>query len=81
MSADAANACFFAASPRADHWQFDLPAYLTQRLKQAHVESVELLDACTHAREDDFFSYRRTTHRKESDYGRELSAIMLADSL
>ena len=59
----------------------DLPAYLTQRLKQAGVQSVEFLDACTYEREDDFFSYRRTTHRKEADYGRELSAIMLADSL
>ena len=81
VSADPANARFFAASPRADHWQFDLPAYLTQRLKQADVESVELLGACTYAREDDFFSYRRTTHRKEPDYGRELSAIMLAERL
>src|SRR5438105_1508416 len=35
VSADLANARFFLASPRADHWQFDLPAYLTQRLKQA----------------------------------------------
>ena len=42
---------------------------------------MELLDACTYAREDDFFSYRRTTHRKEPDYGRELSAIMLTDRL
>ena len=81
VSADLANARFFVASPRANHWQFDLPAYLTQRLKQAGVQSVEFLDACTYAREDDFFSYRRTTHRKEADYGRELSAIMLADSL
>ena len=81
VSADPANARFFAASPRADHWQFDLPAYLTQRLKQADVESVELLGACTYAREDDFFSYRRTTHRKEPDYGRELSAIVLAERL
>jgi len=81
VNADPTNVRFFAASPRADHWQFDLPAYLTQRLKQGNVESVELLGACTYARENDFFSYRRTTHRKEPDYGRELSAIMLADRL
>ncbi len=42
------------------------------------MESVEILDACTYEREDEFFSYRRATHRKEPDYGRELSAIMLA---
>jgi len=43
------------------------------------MESVEILDACTYEREDEFFSYRRATHRKEPDYGRELSAIMLAE--
>src|SRR5258706_2535908 len=43
VNADPANAHFFLASPRANHWQFDLPAYLTQRLKQGNVESGELL--------------------------------------
>jgi YfiH family protein len=79
VGADANNARFFERSPRAGHWQFDLPAYVAQRLKEASVESVEILDACTYAREDEFFSYRRTTHRKEPDYGRELSAIMLEE--
>jgi polyphenol oxidase len=79
MSAHMDNARFFVRSPRAGHWQFDLPAYVAQRLKEASVESVEILDVCTYAREDEFFSYRRTTHRKEPDYGRELSAIMLEE--
>jgi YfiH family protein len=79
VSTDPDNARFFTRSPRADHWQFDLPAYVAQRLKGAGVESAEIIDACTYAREDEFFSYRRTTHRKEPDYGRELSAIMLAE--
>jgi copper oxidase (laccase) domain-containing protein len=52
---------------------------VAQRLKEASVESVEILDVCTYARADEFFSYRRTTHRKEPDYGRELSAIMLVE--
>jgi purine-nucleoside/S-methyl-5'-thioadenosine phosphorylase / adenosine deaminase len=79
VSADADNARFFARSPRADHWQFDLPAYVAWRLKQAGVESVDILDACTYEREDEFFSYRGATHRKEPDYGRELSVIMLPE--
>jgi YfiH family protein len=79
LSSDANNARFFVRSPQAGHWQFDLPAYVAQRLKEASVESVEVLDVCTYAREDEFFSYRRTTHRKEPDYGRELSAIMLEE--
>jgi len=79
VSADPDNARFFTHSPRADHWQFDLPAYVAERLKGTGVESVESIGACTYAREDEFFSYRRTTHRKEPDYGRELSAIMLVE--
>jgi YfiH family protein len=79
VSTDPDNARFFTRSPRADHWQFDLPAYVAQRLKAAGIESVDSMGACTYAREDAFFSYRRTTHRKEPDYGRELSAIMLAE--
>jgi polyphenol oxidase len=78
-AADPANARFFAPSSRAGHWRFDLPAYVAHRLKQAGVVSVEALDACTYARDTEFFSYRRTTHRKEPDYGRQLSAIALAD--
>ena len=78
-TADPANARFFVPSPQADHWQFDLAAYVAHRLRQAGVESVEILGGCTYAREGDFFSYRRATHRKEPDYGRQLSAIMLQD--
>ena len=79
-SADSANALFFVPSSRAGHWQFDLPAYVAHRLKQAGVSAVDVLDACTYARDVEFFSYRRTTHRKEPDYGRQLSAICLAGS-
>jgi YfiH family protein len=78
VSTDPTNARFFTPSQHPDHWQFDLRGYVAQRLKKAGVESVDVIDACTYAREDAFFSYRRTTHRKEPDYGRELSAIMLA---
>jgi polyphenol oxidase len=78
-AADAANARFFVPSAKADHWQFDLAAYVAQRLRQAGIESVENLGVCTYARENEFFSYRRTTHRKEPDYGRQLSAILLKD--
>ena len=74
---DAANLRFFVPSARTNHRLFDLPAYVAHRLAFAGVETVESLGACTYAREEDFFSYRRTTHRKEPDYGRQLSAIAL----
>jgi polyphenol oxidase len=74
-----ANARFFVASARPQHFQFDLPAYVAQRLREAGLTHIETIAACTYARGQDFFSYRRTTHRKEPDYGRELSAIVLND--
>src|SRR5262245_53793579 len=76
-AADPANARFFGPSKREGHWQFDLPGYVAHRLRQSGVRLVETIPVCTYASEADFFSYRRTTHRKEADYGRQLSAIML----
>jgi YfiH family protein len=60
-----------------DGRQFDLEGYVAQRLAAARIAAVERVSACTYAREDDFFSYRRATHRGEADYGRQVSAIVL----
>jgi polyphenol oxidase len=58
---------------------FDLEAYVAERLAAADIQNVARLRACTYAREADFFSFRRTTHRGEADYGRQVSAIVLAN--
>jgi YfiH family protein len=79
LAQDDANARFFTPSPRADHWQFDLPGYVAHRLAQAGIGAVENLARCTYEDEKAFFSYRRATHRNEPDYGRQISAIMLDD--
>jgi YfiH family protein len=78
VDGDAGNRRYFAASPAAGHAMFDLNAYTVDRLQRAGVRA-EKLDRCTYAEEDLFFSYRRTTHRKEADYGRQISAIILED--
>lgn len=75
--ADSGNARFFVAADTPDHFRFDLEAFVASRLAAAGVQNVAQLGACTYARETDFFSFRRTTHRKESAYGRQISAIML----
>jgi YfiH family protein len=77
LAADSANARFFAVGLRPAHWQFDLEAYLAARLRAAGVGNVATLGACTYAREEDFFSFRRMTHRSEPDNGRQLSLILL----
>jgi YfiH family protein len=68
---------FFVPSHREGHFRFDLPAYVAQRLTQAGTGSVETLEICTYPAENGFFSFRRTTHAGEPDYGRQISAIVL----
>jgi YfiH family protein len=75
--ADPANARFFTASGREGHAQFDLPAYIAARLASAEIGEFADLGHCTYAEEEKFFSFRRTTHRGEPDYGRMISAITL----
>jgi polyphenol oxidase len=77
MADAAANASFFVASDRAGHFRFDLESYVAERLAMAGVGSVTTLGADTYANEERFYSFRRATHRGESDYGRDLSAITL----
>lgn len=75
--ADPGNARYFKPSGRAGHSMFDLPGYLTDRLRREGVGTVVNLSLCTCTDEDRFFSYRRATHRNEKDYGRLISAIAL----
>ncbi|MFM9864776.1 MAG: peptidoglycan editing factor PgeF [Micropepsaceae bacterium] len=75
--ADTGNRRYFVPSPRAGYWQFDLPGYVTARLKATGIGAVETLNMCTYEHNESYFSYRRTTHRGETDYGRNVSAIML----
>ena len=75
--ADADYARFFAPSPRAAHAMFDLPGFIGLRLQKAGVGRLEDLRLDTYGDPARFFSYRRTTHRGEPDYGRLVSAIAL----
>lgn len=67
---------FFAEGRDPNHFQFDLPGFAKHRLKQAGLQSIWMSDIDTYS-SDDHFSFRRTTHKNEPDYGRQLSAIML----
>ncbi len=72
-----ANTEYFQPSERDNHFMFDLPAFIRDRLEQLNLGEVTDLALCTYGDETRFFSYRRTTHRKEPDYGRQISAIVL----
>ncbi|MEP9359217.1 peptidoglycan editing factor PgeF [Sphingomonas sp. KR3-1] len=75
--ADPENERFFTEGRRDDHWQFDLEAYVAHRLASAGLRTVEMLGQDTYAQAEHFYSYRRSTHRKEPDYGRQISIIGL----
>ncbi len=79
VSADRGNARHLSPSPREGHAMFDLPAYIGRRAREAGVGRFVDLGLCTYADEGRFFSYRRTTHRGEPDYGRLISAIALTE--
>jgi YfiH family protein len=74
---DGANSRFFRPSARPNHALFDLPGYIAARLAAAGIRRVEDIGHCTYADQTRFFSYRRSTHRDEPDYGRHINAIAL----
>lgn len=77
LQADAANARFFAVPSSGAKPHFDLPGYAAMRLRGAGVAVVDELGVCTYAEENRLFSYRRSYHKSEDDYGRQISAIVI----
>jgi YfiH family protein len=78
LAEDAGNAAFFIAAPRTGHFLFDLPGYVARRLERLGLGGIAFTGGDTAAEPERFFSYRRSCHRREPGYGRELSAICLA---
>lgn len=77
IDADSRNDRYFQDSKRAGHFMLDLSNYVAHRVAAAGVARVDRLELDTYTCEQKFFSYRRATHRGESDYGRQVSAIVL----
>ena len=78
LSLDNNNSKYFSHSDKVGHYQFDLTGYIVDRLAATGVQAAAVY-RCTYDEEDNFYSYRRTTPRKEQDYARQLSAIVLSD--
>ena len=67
----------FFANGAAGRYLFDLPGFVLDRLRSTGVGETAWIGACTYREPERFFSYRRTIHRGEPDYGRLISAIAL----
>ncbi|NOZ65548.1 MAG: peptidoglycan editing factor PgeF [Alphaproteobacteria bacterium] len=68
---------FFRDSHRKDHYLFDLKGFVLNQLEKSGLSRIVALDHDTYDNPNDYFSYRRTTHAGETDYGRQISAIMI----
>jgi len=76
LEADAENARFFMPAARENHAMFDLAGFIRTRLENAGVLMIDDIGVDTYS-DERFFSYRRSVHRRESDYGRHVHAIVL----
>ncbi len=73
---DAENARYFI-NGEGDRYQFDLPGFGLNRLRVAGVGHASWTRHCTYSDPDRFYSYRRSVHQKDADYGRLIAAIRL----
>jgi hypothetical protein len=74
--ADAGFAAFFLPSTRAGHAMFDLGGFIRMRLAGAGIVAIDDTGIDTYP-DENLFSYRRSVHRNEPDYGRQIHAIVL----
>ena len=78
VETDAQNALLFLPAAREGHAMFDLAGFIRKRLENSGVVIIDDLDVDTYS-DERFFSYRRSVHRKEPDYGRHVHAIALVE--
>jgi YfiH family protein len=76
LAEDSESARFFA-NGTGDRYHFDLVGYSLNRLRTAGIADVEWIRRCTYSEPERFYSYRRSVHNKEADYGRLISVIRL----
>jgi YfiH family protein len=71
------NKIFFRDTNKAGKHMFDLPSYVEKKLREEGIFEIRNSGIDTYENEKEFFSYRRSTHRAESDCGRNISVIAL----
>ncbi len=77
LALEPSNRDFFTHPSTGQKARFDLPGFVLRRLDRLGLAAVDRVAPCTYADESKFFSFRRTTHRSEPDYGRQISAIVV----
>ncbi|MET1756987.1 peptidoglycan editing factor PgeF [Novosphingobium sp. RD2P27] len=73
---DPQNGAYFAGG-KPGHWHFDLEGFVASQLAASGVEAAESLHLDTYGAPQRFYSFRRSCHRNEASYGRQISLISL----
>ena len=68
---------FFIPGLTSEKRQFDLAAFGKWRLAEVGIREIDDISLCTMNNPYQYFSYRMSRRMKHTDYGRNLSAIML----
>ncbi|MEH2479185.1 YfiH family protein [Nitrobacteraceae bacterium AZCC 2146] len=76
VQADSGHTTFFIPSAREGHAMFDLGGFIRMRLERADIAIIDDTGIDTYP-DERLFSYRRSVHRQEPDYGRQIHAIVL----
>tara|TARA_Y100000768_G_scaffold352532_1_gene304210 strand:+ start:2325 stop:3101 length:777 start_codon:yes stop_codon:yes gene_type:complete len=60
-------------------YYFDLPQYCINKIKNCGVREIGNVKKCTYENSNEFFSFRRSHHLNEIDYGRQANAITITN--
>lgn len=77
LAEEPSGSAFFITDEGSGEPHFDLPGFVWECLARAGVGTISDLGLCTYCDETRLFSYRRSQHHGENDYGRQISAIVL----
>ncbi len=76
VNQDLKNKIFFEKFDN-ESYIFDLRGFINNEIESFNVKNIENIDMDTYSEEQNFFSYRRSKIRKEKDYGRCISVILM----
>ncbi|MAU57772.1 MAG: peptidoglycan editing factor PgeF [Hyphomicrobiales bacterium] len=63
---------------KSQRYYFDLPQYCINKIKNCGIKKIDNLNKCTYENSNEFFSFRRSLHLNEIDYGRQANAITIS---
>ena len=64
---------------QSDKPHFDLKRFILARLRDEGIKRIDSLPDCTYGQPKEYFSYRYNTHQGVTDYGRNISVIILTE--